>query len=397
MMKKKLGIMGGTFDPIHIGHLLMARHALENLRLDNVVFIPSGSPPHKDEKAKPLDRLTMVEIALESERVFYADPMEIERSGITYSLDTLRYLQSADPDVELYYIIGEDTLYDLENWKHFGLAALLCTFALCLRPGNYNADVDGHIYMLASKYGAKFIKVDSPIIEISSTQIRQRVADALSISHMVPDDVDDYIKKRRLYKRQPREKKAADIDYIKADLKLNLSKGRYNHSISVMKTAVKLAEYYNADAAKAALAGLLHDCAKELPKNELRKMAVEYNPNLSEIVLATDILLHAPASAYTAINKYGITDRDIILSIEHHITGDRHMGLLEKIIYLADFIEPNRNFPDAVNVRNIAYDSLDIAVLATIDSILNRCIEKNYLIFPNTFKCRNWLLTKNKN
>lgn len=323
--------------------------------------------------------------------------MEIERSGTTYSLDTLRYLLNADPDRELYYIIGEDTLFDLENWRRIDLAAPMCTFALCLRPGNYDADVDGQIYMLASRYGAKIVKVDSPIIDISSTRIRQRVAETLSIAHMVPDNVEDYIKKRRLYERQPRVKKAVSIDYIKADLKLNLTKGRFNHSTGVMKTAVKLAEYYNADTEKAAMAGLLHDCVKGFPIDELRKMAVEYDPNLSEIVLATDNLLHAPAGAYAAINKYGITDRDIILSIEHHITGDRHMGLLEKIIYLADFIEPSRRFPDAVSIRSIAYDGLDAAVLATIDSILKHCIEKDYLIFPNTLKCRNWLLTKNKN
>lgn len=191
----RLGIVGGTFDPIHNGHLLLARFVSEEMSLDKVLFIPAATPPHKDHRddiAPSACRLTMVELALEGIDDFEASRNELDRPGRSYTVDTLRHLHFDHPDAEFFLIIGNDNTHDLSNWHDPKGILGLCTIVAGSRTidsGNLGLD----------PIGARVHVVDTPVIDISSTQIRQRIRAGRPVHSMMPDQVAAYIKERRLY------------------------------------------------------------------------------------------------------------------------------------------------------------------------------------------------------
>lgn len=196
----KLGIMGGTFDPIHVGHLILAEQALDALGLDFVLFIPTGNPSFKRDKlVRPAaDRLHMVELAIEGNPHFLVSDMEVVREGITYTLDTLQELHALLPAAELFFIMGSDTLLTLDHWKASGQLAKLAIFVGVNRPGDSNASEEdlGHLHTL----GFKALLLDAPALEVSSSDIRQRFESGRSVRYLVPDSVIRYAGERRLYR-----------------------------------------------------------------------------------------------------------------------------------------------------------------------------------------------------
>ena len=203
-MNKKLGIMGGTFDPIHVGHLMIAESVREALSLDEVLFIPSNNPPHKNKTdiSENALRLEMVRLATADNPYFTAADIEIKREGKTYSLDTLTLLaEQYGSETELVFIIGADTVWELENWYKFKEVFKLCTFAAVSRPGYGKARLKKRIEYLKAEYNAQINLVNAPVIEISSTDIRKKVAAGESIMYLVPDSVGNYIAENKLYKR----------------------------------------------------------------------------------------------------------------------------------------------------------------------------------------------------
>ncbi|MBU5440011.1 nicotinate-nucleotide adenylyltransferase [Tissierella sp. MSJ-40] len=198
----KIGIMGGTFNPIHNGHLIMAEYTRYSLNLDKVLFIPTGKPPHKEieEVAYLNHRLEMTVLATLSNSFFQVSSMEIERKNITYTIDTIEALKEEYPKDEFYFIIGADSLFEIEKWKDYKKLLGLCNFAVVERP-NYNNDkIVEKIQNLKTLHNSNIVKVDSPLIEISSTEIRNRVNKGQSIKYLVPESVEDYITKYGLYK-----------------------------------------------------------------------------------------------------------------------------------------------------------------------------------------------------
>lgn len=201
-MMLKFGILGGTFNPIHYGHLLMAERAREALGIGKIVFMPAGIPPHKDikEVASAEDRLKMVELAVKDNDSFIISTIELDREGKTYTVDTLKELKSEyGQDTELYFIIGADVLFDLLKWRSAGEVFKLCKFAVMKRPGYKKDDFDERIKFLQEQYNASIEVVEMPLIDISSTDIRHRLMDNLSIKYLLPDKVVKYIRKEGLY------------------------------------------------------------------------------------------------------------------------------------------------------------------------------------------------------
>lgn len=198
----KFGILGGTFNPIHYGHLLMAERAKEALNIGKVVFMPSGYPPHKDlkEVVSAENRMKMVEMAIQSNKSFLSSTIELDREGKSYTVDTLRELKAEyGQDTELYFIIGADVLIDLPNWRSIRDVVKLCKFAAMQRPGFKRDEFYEQKRLLEEEYAAEIEVVEMPMIDISSTDIRNRLADALSIKYMLPDSVIEYIEKEGLY------------------------------------------------------------------------------------------------------------------------------------------------------------------------------------------------------
>lgn len=192
----KVGIMGGTFDPIHQGHLLAAERAREEAGLDEVWFMPSSTPPHKPNapKASAEQRLRMVEAAISDNRHFRAETLEIRRGGTSYTVDTIRELKLQYPGIDFFYIIGADMVQYLPNWVRIGELVGMIKFIGLARPG-YSSEVG----LLPVSIRGSVLSASMPQVGISSTMIRDMRKSGKSVRYLVPDPVLFYIEENRLY------------------------------------------------------------------------------------------------------------------------------------------------------------------------------------------------------
>ncbi|MGL5053388.1 MAG: bis(5'-nucleosyl)-tetraphosphatase (symmetrical) YqeK [Cetobacterium sp.] len=183
-----------------------------------------------------------------------------------------------------------------------------------------------------------------------------------------------------------------NINFLKDELKLVVSKKRYDHSIRVLKTALHLGEIYNVDLNKLAIASLLHDYAKEMPKQELIKISKDNFIIESKDYLDNSEILHSYASAYIAKNTFKVEDSEVLNAIKYHTTGRQNMKLIEKIVYLADAIEPKRDYPYVEKIRDLALVNLDKAILLEVNKKIEYLLKENYVIHIDSIEMRNWLL-----
>ena len=198
--KLKIGIMGGTFDPIHYGHLSIAEYVREEFNLDKILFIPTGNPPHKSKlRTDKLDRYNMVLLAIKNNKGFIASSIEIDREKSTYTIDTLKELHKTYKNSELYFITGADTICDMENWRNVGENFELATFIAAKRPGISEEEVKEKIENLEELYDAKIKTVDAPLLDISSTYIRRQIKENKSVKYLIPDEVQSYIDEKQIY------------------------------------------------------------------------------------------------------------------------------------------------------------------------------------------------------
>jgi nicotinate-nucleotide adenylyltransferase len=199
--RRRIGILGGTFNPIHLGHLLIAQDAKEQMRLDCVKFIPSATPPHKtvDTLASERDRMRMIQLAIRGHDGFEADDIEIKRGGKSYSVDTLTELRQRDPRADFCFIIGADSLRELHLWREVERLVGLCTFVTVPRPGFKPKPVVDPRLAAATRRQLRQHVLRGHACDIASREIRSRVASGRSIRYLVPDAVYEYIRRRRLY------------------------------------------------------------------------------------------------------------------------------------------------------------------------------------------------------
>jgi len=194
----KIGILGGTFNPVHIGHLILAEEAREKLGLDKIIFVPTALPPHKDNLniAPAKDRLKMLKLAVASNKFFAVSDIEIKRGGRSYTIDTVRELKKNNPADSLYLIIGSDLITYFDDWKDIDQIAKIVTFVVATRPG-YPLEAAGS-YAAMQEVGIKTLAIRA--VDVSGFEVRQCIARNQSFGYLVPDKVFDYIKKRKLYK-----------------------------------------------------------------------------------------------------------------------------------------------------------------------------------------------------
>ena len=198
----KIGISGGTFDPIHYAHLIVAEQIRESMGLDRIIFIPSGSPPHKDnKKVTPAEyRYRMAELAISTNPHFEVSRIEVDRAGRTYTVDTLTQLKALyGQEARLFFITGADIIPELQTWRNFEKLFTLCDFIAVLRPGYKKEGFLKDIENLKDTYKAVIHVVDAPLIGISSTIIRERVMAGKSVRYLLPENVEKYIYDKGLY------------------------------------------------------------------------------------------------------------------------------------------------------------------------------------------------------
>lgn len=201
MSKNKIGIMGGTFDPIHIGHLIIAEEARDFFNLKEVVFIPTGKPPHKKSVniTDSFHRYNMTQLAIKDNKYFSISSIEVEKSRTTYTIDTIKELKKQYENTEFYFIIGGDSVMNLHKWKNYETLLEICNFIVAKRVGISNKETEERIRVLNRKFGNVIYEIPVPYINISSTEIRAKVINNKTIKYYVSIEVEDYIIKNKLY------------------------------------------------------------------------------------------------------------------------------------------------------------------------------------------------------
>ena len=368
----KIGILGGTFNPIHNGHIQIAKRAKAQYGLDKVIFLTSGNPPHKTN-VQILDakiRHIMVKRAICGIDGFFASDWEVNRTEYSYTEDALLHFKEVYPEDELYFIIGGDSLRDFDKWHNPQGILKLCTLLVYDRLGGC---VESDFAMEIS--GGK--------IDISSSSIREKIKNGENADDDMPGQVSEFIKRNHIYENVP------DFE---TELKTILTPERFLHSLGVRDTAKQLAGIYGADIKKAEIAGLLHDNAKNMDNiyERCRDLEVE----LDEYELRNPALVHAKLGAETAKCRFGITDPEIINAIRWHTVGRPDMTLLEKIVFVADLTEPQRKFPDIEEIRKISKKDLDEAVFKCIEATIEVNKRRGFEVHPNAYEI---ILKKNKN
>ena len=357
----RIGILGGTFDPIHNGHLNIARAAKEEYNLSKVILIPTGVSYMKTDVTDAYFRFEMVKLAACEYPNFEVSDVEIQREGNTYTCDTIAYFKDKFPDAELFFIIGTDSLFSLGKWRNVGYILANCTILCATRPGEGNADdikqsEKDKAKELSEQYNGKIDFIHSVPMDISSTDIRnyrKNHPDSDLSALQLPDSVAKYIVCHDLYDDKTEE--------IHKQLKNALKPKRWCHTMGVVETAVALAQKWGCNVEYARLAALLHDCAKYLELEQKCFLCAKYEVSVSETELANPELLHAKAGALLAFEQYGIHNKDVLSAIFYHTTGKPNMSLLEQIVFVADYIEPGRTHSDKLpKYREMALEDLNL-------------------------------------
>lgn len=202
IIRKRIGIMGGTFDPIHVGHLILGERAYEQLGLNKVWFMPSGNPPHKRNRAgraSDCQRIEMVKRAIEGNPHFELSLIEMNEEGYSYTYRTLEMLKEQNPDTDYYFIIGADSLYSFATWKEPARICNACTLVVATRNHTPIRELNQEMTYLSQQYGGQFLRLDTMNIDISSELIRQWLQKKKSLRYYVPDDVIRYIYQNNIY------------------------------------------------------------------------------------------------------------------------------------------------------------------------------------------------------
>ena len=395
----KIGIYGGTFNPPHLGHLAAARTALDALKLDKLLLMPAAIPPHKalpESTPAQEHRLAMVERladVLDRPGQVEVSTLELEREGKSYTSDTLEELHRLHPKAELWLLMGTDMFLTLHQWhdvKTILRLANICAFGR--REGDNEELFAPQRERLVKEYRANVVTITLPgLVDVSSTQLRELLARDRGREYL-PPAVYGYILMNHLYGTQA-HLKHLELPQLRACSYSMIRHKRVAHVMGVEEEAVKLAKFWGADPQLARHAAILHDCTKYLNLEDQLSLCEKYGIELDSLEKQAVKLLHSKTGACIARYVFGEPD-EVYEAIFWHTTGKADMTLLDKILYMADYIEPNRDFDGVERLRQLAYTDLDQAMLLGVDATIREMEERGYLIHTNTLEARQWLLAQ---
>lgn len=386
----KIGIYGGTFDPPHLGHMDSARAAISILELDKLLFLPARQPPHKPlspVSASPAERMAMTGLMADGlgPKAQVCD-LEYHRDGKSYTADTLRQLKERYPEDELWLLMGTDMFLTLQDWYEPEVILSLAGVAAFARTEASSGEVLRiQAEYLQKTFGAKVCTVELPAIrEVSSTEIRE----GRRWNCLYPP-VLGYILMNRLYGTDRDLKHLGDDELRACSLSMVKAK-RIRHILGTEQEAVSLARHWGANVLQARRAAILHDCTKYWSKEEHIRCCARYGVELDPLEQEAEKLLHSKTGACMAKYVFGEPD-EVFSAIFYHTTGRADMTLLEKILYMADYMEPNRDFDGVETLRRLAYENLDAAVLLGCEMSIADMEERGYVVHQNTIRARDWL------
>ena len=392
-----IGIYGGTFDPPHWGHITAARAAMEQLGLDKLVLIPDRVPPHKalpEGSASPEQRLEMATLAAAElgKRAEVSD-RELRRDGPSYTADTRAALREEYPEDTLWLLMGSDMFLSLQTWHAPEEIMALARIA----PFSREAEDESTAFAaqkarLEREYGAQICIVQNPEVrELSSTEVRAALAAGRG-SDLLPPAVYGYVLREHLYGTHkaltgltPDELRPIAMSYLKPK--------RMPHVLGTEQEAVRLVRRYGGDETQARIAALLHDCTKKLDMAQQLALCEKYGIMLDELEQKALKLLHSKTGAAIARDVFGVEDA-VYDAILYHTTGKPDMTRLEKIIYLADYIEPTRDFPGVDELRKTVYEDLDKGLLMGLTMTIQEMEEMGNPVHHLTRDARDYLLKR---
>ena len=381
----KIGVFGGTFDPVHQGHIELVKTAIEELDLDLLYVMPNGNPPHKEKEWDKKHRLSMVKLAFRNIPKVKISDYEINKEEPSYTYETLTDFQKEHPDDEIYFLMGMDNLSYFPKWKHPEVICKLAKLVFFGRDGYEQTEED--VKAIREQFGVKptLIAFDW---DVSSTEIREELGKGTYIFHKLPFLVYQYIIRNGLYGCLA----VGEYDSYEEDLKNYIEEKRFLHSIGVAVTAYRMAIRYDEDPKLAYFAGLLHDIAKRMPLDKQLDLCKKIELHPDEV--AYPKMLHAPAGAGFVKKKYNIKDKKLLSGIRYHTMGHKDMTTFDKLIYMADYIEPCRDFDGVKELREATFENLDEAMIKGIDTTILSLVEEHLKISPVLLEVRNDLLDR---
>ncbi len=387
---ERIGIYGGSFNPPHAGHIQAARQAMEALSLDRLLVIPAGIAPHKvmpPNSPTALQRLEMLRIAAVYPGMEVSD-LELRREGKSYTWETIAQVRAENPDAELVLLMGTDMFLSFLTWKN--PEKIWEDAALAVM---YRGEKGEKTAILAQKAelerrGARVFLVENSVIQISSTQLRRLLAFGCA-SDFLPDGIGEYIRARGLYDTAA-DWRGLPMEKLEEIVIRLLNPNRVAHVLGCRDTAVELAKCWGADETDAARAGLLHDITKALDGPLQLTLCGSYGKILDDFSRKYPKTLHALTGSLVAERIFG-ENENVVSAICHHTTGRANMTLLEKIIYVADYMEPNRDFPGVEKLRTLAFEDLDAALKLGLNMTLEHLKRQGSEVSPESREALAWL------
>ena len=381
---KKIGIYGGTFNPPHTGHLQAAKQAVEVLDLDLLLMIPDRIAPHKDIPAgspAPEQRLELLGIALAGEEKIQPSDIELRREGVSYTYLTLEALKEQYPEEELILLMGTDMFLSFDSWKEPERICDLASLGVF-----YRGEKGEKEKILAQKAaleakGAKVELVENDIINISSTQLRRLLA-FHAADEFLPAGVGEYIRANGLYDTAAAWKNLPMEELEPIVIRL-LHPNRVAHVLGCRDEAVRMAAHWGEDVTNAARAGILHDITKVLDGPLQLTLCAAYDKVLNDFSRKYPKTLHALTGSLVAEKIFGENEA-VVEAICNHTTGRANMSTLEKIIYVADYMEPCRDFPGVEKLRELAYSDLDAALKLGLEMTLQHLARQGNEVSPES-------------
>ena len=391
----KIGVYGGSFNPPHLGHVRAAQACKRALGLEWVLVIPASIPPHKQltsGSASPEERLALTRLAFEKLPGFEVLDLEIRREGKSYTVDTIRALKEQYPHDELFLMMGTDMFLSFQDW-YSPQEIAKCARLVCFM--RYDADAENlaalqkQADMLERRYGQRPVLLTNDCFDISSTEARRLLVFGIAEPYL-PQAVLRRIEAQGLY-GAGHDYRGLPFDELQT-VSLSLhKKTRAAHALGVCETARKMARQFGADEALAARAGILHDVTKALTGAQQLLLAEKYEVQLTDFERENPQLLHAKTGAAIARTLFGECEA-VVSAIAYHTTGKPDMTTLEKIVYLADMIEPNRTYPGVDAIRAAARLDLDAGTRLALERTILHLQEEGFAVCEDSVRARDFLL-----
>ena len=388
---ERIGIYGGAFNPPHMGHVQAAQHALDALRLQRLYVIPSCVSPHKTAPVgTPEDdhRLQMTRLAFSGLDRVEVSALELNRGGVSYTVDTLQQLKKLHPQAQFVLCMGTDQFLTFTAWKEYQKLLSLAELAVVFRGLPEEQEKVQAQKAQLEALGARITLPENPVTKISSTDLRRLVSFGCT-EEFLPEAVANYIRENKLYgfggcyRNLP-------MDQLEQAVVSLLKPSRVAHVLGCRDTCIALAKKWGADETDAGRAGLLHDITKALDGPLQLTLCRAYGTMLNDFSVQNPKTLHALTGSLVAEHIFG-ENPAVVSAICSHTTGKRGMNLLEKIVYVADYMEPNRDFPGVEELRALAFRDMDLALKTGLEMTISMLRQQKKEISKESMEALQWL------